>query len=163
MLRFAWIALLCAAPLAAQTPPSPFQPLEFLVGHCWTGTFPGGKKTDTHCFEWMMDGKFIRDRHTVRGGAPYEGETIWAFDPKQKKVVYHYFASDGAISSGTLNLENGDMVFPEEYVSAGVRKTMKNVWSRNGRDAYDVWAAEKTAEGSWKEMFRMTLRRVPKE
>ena len=26
----------------------PLQPFAFLVGSCWTGSFPGGKATDTH-------------------------------------------------------------------------------------------------------------------
>src|SRR4051812_49896955 len=59
-----------------------FKPLEFLVGSCWTGTFPDGKQTDTHCFEWLYDRHFIRVRHVVRGGPPYEGESTYRVDPK---------------------------------------------------------------------------------
>ncbi len=55
----------------AQAPPSPYQPLAFLVGHCWKGTFPEGKATDEHCFSWIYGGKFVRDEHVVhRGGRP---------------------------------------------------------------------------------------------
>ena len=48
------------------------KPFAFLVGSCWTGTFPNGTSTDTHCFEPVYGGLFIRDRHVVRGArTPY--------------------------------------------------------------------------------------------
>ena len=56
-----------AAGAAAAEPPTPYQPLAFLAGHCWKGSFPGGKLTDEHCFSWIYDGKFLRDVHTLRG------------------------------------------------------------------------------------------------
>ena len=56
-----------AAP--AEAPPAPYQPLAFLVGHCWKGTFPDGKATDEHCFSWIYGGKFVRDEHVVHRGA----------------------------------------------------------------------------------------------
>src|SRR5512144_1524092 len=72
--------------------PSPFAPLEFLVGSCWVGTFPDGKQTDEHCFEWVFDRKFIRDRHTVRGGAPYEGESLYSWDAKANRIAFSYWS-----------------------------------------------------------------------
>jgi len=137
----------------------PLRPLQFLVGSCWTGTFPDGKKTDTHCFESVFGGHFVRDRHTVRGGAtPYEGETIYAWDAKQRKVVYTYWASDGGISTGTMEPDKSEIVFPEAYASDGARTTMKNVWVRRGEDVYDVYVAQ-WKDGQWREMWRMTMRR----
>jgi hypothetical protein len=49
-------------------PPAPYQPLAFLVGHCWQGTFPDGKATDGHCFSWIYGSKFVRDEHVVHSG-----------------------------------------------------------------------------------------------
>ena len=51
-------AVLAGAAVAttADRAPSPYQPLAFLVGHCWRGTFPGGKVTDEHCFSWVYGG-----------------------------------------------------------------------------------------------------------
>ena len=48
------------APPAAP-PAQGYQPLAFLVDHCWKGTFPGGQVTDEHCFSWIYGGKFVRD------------------------------------------------------------------------------------------------------
>ena len=28
------------------TPPDPYQPLTFLIGHCWKGALPGGQRID---------------------------------------------------------------------------------------------------------------------
>lgn len=135
-------------------------PLQFLVGSCWTGTFPDGKSTDTHCFEAVFDGQFIRDRHTVRGAkTPYAGETLYAWDAKQKKIVYSYWASDGAISTGFAEPgSSGEIMFPEAYAASDGELTIKNVWTRRGDDSYDVWVAE-NKDGEWREMWRMTLRR----
>ena len=74
-----------AAPAAPSTPAEPataYQPLAFLVGHCWKGTFPDGRSTDEHCFSWIYGGKFVRDEHVVhRTGQPDGfGESIYLWD-----------------------------------------------------------------------------------
>jgi hypothetical protein len=159
-------AALCLALAAATTGAAdvrePLRPLAFLVGSCWTGAFPDGKSTDTHCFECVFDGQFIRDRHVVRGGkTPYAGETIYAWHPKRQKIVYTYWASDGSLSTGEAQPGGaGEIVFPEAHASEGGEMTIKNVWSRKGADAYEVWVAEKK-DGQWRELWRMTLRRDP--
>ena len=139
----------------------PLRPLQFLVGSCWTGTFPDGKATDTHCFESLFDGQFVRDRHRVRGGStPYAGETIYAWDQRQKRIVYTYWASDGGFSTGYADpSESREITFPESHTDeGGKRTTMKNVWTPRSADAYEAWAAEEK-DGQWKELWRMTLRR----
>src|SRR3954453_2757084 len=79
-----------------------FRRLEFLVGSCWIGTFPDGKATDEHCFEWVYDRMFIRDKHVVRGGPPYEGESLYRWDPVAKRIAYWYWSSPGLVVTGTL-------------------------------------------------------------
>ncbi len=133
------------------------KPFEFLVGSCWTGTFPNGTSTDTHCFEPVYGGLFVRDRHIVRGAkTPYEGESIHAWDAQQKKLVFTYWASSGDISTGTSEPQaSGEIVFPEAH-SSGV--SIKSVWTPRGPDTYDVWAAE-MKDGQWREQWRMTMKR----
>ena len=133
------------------------QPFAFLVGSCWTGTFPNATSTDTHCFETVYGGLFIRDRHVVRGAkTPYEGESIHAWDAKQKKLVFTYWASNGMVSTGTAEPQaSGEIVFPEEH-SSGV--SIKSVWTPRGADAYDIWVAE-MKDGQWREQWRMTMKR----
>ena len=156
------VAVLIAVALAAQAPAmrEPLRPLEFLVGSCWTGTFPGRTATDTHCFESMFGGKFVRDRHVVRGGKePHEGETVYAWDPRRKQVVYTYWASDGGISTGTMEQVADGLVFPESYEGDGGGVRMRNLWTITGRDSYEVVVSQWKDEG-WREMWRMTMRRV---
>ena len=154
-----------ALPVATETQEAPamlrdpLRPLAFLVGSCWTGTFPDGKATDTHCFESVFGGQFVRDRHIVRGGkTPYEGETLYAWEPREKRVVYTYWASDGGLSTGTMEAIRDEIVFPETHASGGGTQTMRNVWTRRSADTYDV-AVGRTADGQWREMWRMTMRR----
>ena len=137
------------------------KPLSFLVGHCWTGTFPGGKTTDTHCFEPMLGGQFVRDRHRVAGAkTPYEGETVYWWDKTSNRIAYTYWASDGGVSSGTAQPEGETIVFPEEYKGKdGGTQSMRSVWKRSGENSYDVIVSKKTADG-WQETWRMTLRRA---
>jgi hypothetical protein len=158
------IVLALAVPQKAGALNEPLRPLQFLVGSCWTGAFPDGKSTDTHCFESVFEGKFVRDRHVVRGGKqPYEGETLYAWDKKQNRVIYTYWASDGAISTGTMEPGDGGITFPESYAAeqGGMNMKMRNVWSITGRDTYDVVVSQWKG-GGWREMWRMTMRRDPR-
>jgi hypothetical protein len=160
---FGLLALTLALAPAAGAPESAalreeLKPLQFLVGSCWTGTFPDGKSTDTHCFEAIYGGQFIRDRHVVRGAqTPYEGESIHAWDARQKKLVFTYWANDGSISTGTSEPQaSGEILFPEDH-SAGLR--IRSVWTPRGADSYDVWVAERK-DGQWMEQWRMTMKRA---
>lgn len=64
---------LAVAPLPAAAAPDPaLAPLAFLAGHCWVGTMPGTADTDEHCFAWLYDGRYLRDRHVVRRTDGYE-------------------------------------------------------------------------------------------
>ena len=153
-----FVATVASTALGQSTTPEHFRPMEFMVGSCWIGTFPDGKATDEHCFEWMYDRKFIRDRHVVRGGPPYEGETIYALDAKEKRVTYWYFSSAGGLSTGQMLPEGESLVFPERHTSASGVIEIKSVWTRAGADAIRVESMRK--DGSeWKMMWTMELKR----
>ncbi len=134
----------------------PFVPLAFLEGKCWSGKFPDGVKSDEHCFEWIYGGKFLRDRHVVRGGGPdYLGETIYAWDPEKKAVVYWYFNSDGGFSMGSLRVDGDALVFPNErFVNEGVETFYRSVWRRTGDDRY-LAVTEMQKGDTWIEAWRI--------
>jgi hypothetical protein len=144
---------------AESAPGARYRALEFLVGSCWIGPFPDGKSTDEHCFEWIYDRKFVRDRHVVRGAkTPYEGETIFAWDAKSQRVVFWYLNNQGGLSTGTVEQSDEGLVFPERHTTeAGVRE-MKAVWTRTGPDSYRVSQAERVG-GEWKTLWTMDLKR----
>jgi hypothetical protein len=119
-----------------------YEPLAFLVGHCWKGTFPDGKVTDEHCFSWIYGGKFIRDEHVVHNGAGRPdgfGESIYVWDAPTGQLQYLYIESAGGFSRGTVSSEADALVFPAAtYSEKGEVQTYRSRWKRVGDDAYDV-------------------------
>lgn len=153
--------LLALALVASDAPAvrAELEPFAFLVGSCWTGAFKDGS-TDTHCFEPVYGGAFVRDRHVVRGAKqPYEGETIHAWDARQKRLVFTYWASDGSLTTGVAEPKpSGEIVFPQEHESAAGRRVLRSVWTPSGPDSYDVVVAEQK-DGAWRELWRMAMKR----
>lgn len=155
------LAMLPAVALAQpKAPAAHFQPQAFLAGSCWKGTFPDGKQFDEHCFEWIYEGQFLRDRHTVTGGpSPYGGETIYYFDAVSKTVHYLYINVLGGNSRGTVTMRDEALAFPEENYSDGKQQqTYRSTWRQDGNDAYLVLTEVKTPQG-WKDAWRMRMQR----
>lgn len=162
-MRICALLLALAAAAAAAEPPPAFAPLAFLAGHCWRGTFPGGQQTDEHCFSWVYDAKFVRDRHVVRGeGHPdYLGESIYYWDSAAKQLEYLYIESDGGFSRGAVTSERDALVFPPTaYVENGQTKRYRSRWQRVGEDAYDV-VTEFEAPTGWAPGFSVHMQRLP--
>ena len=155
--------LLFIPALATAEPVDALKPMSFLAGHCWKGTFPDGKQTDEHCFQWLYDGKALRDTHTVRtpGRADYVGETTYYWDSAAKQVQFLYVENKGGISRGTMHGEQGALVFPPtQYVADGEAMTYRVRWKRQGEDAYEAWSEAQTPKG-WSTMFKVILHREP--
>ena len=108
------LALLAAAqPMAAPQ----LEPLAFLAGHCWEGRFADGK-VDTHCFEPVYDGRYLRDRHAVTGaGSTYAGETLYAWDQAAGRVIYTYWVrySDYPLEEEKVELSGWDLIQRNEH------------------------------------------------
>ena len=136
-----------------------FGSLASLVGSCWRGTFPDGKQTDEHCFEWMLDGKFIRDTHVVRGGAPYAGETIYRWDPTAKQLSFHYWNSEGQLMTGTGTPTADGIDFLTRLPGPKGDTELKASWTLAGPDGYRVWNGQRAGD-SWKELWSMEMKRT---
>jgi hypothetical protein len=136
-----------------------FRPLEFLVGSCWVGAFPDGKATDEHCFEWVYDRKFIRDRHVVRSQA-YSGETLYGWDPRQKHLAFWYWNSEGEVLVGTVEYQGDSVVFPTRHETPQGTVELRATWTRTGPDSYRVEQAQRAGE-TWKPLWGMELKRKP--
>jgi len=145
----------------ADAPADPLQPLQFLVGHCWAGDFPNGMGKDTHCFEAMYGGKFIRDKHVLHGKhGDYLGETIYGFDPARKQIVYWYFSSDGDIDSSSMIPVADGFDFPERHLLQPQDVTMRTRWKRSGNDRYVALNERKTGEGAWQTEWKVEYVKV---
>jgi hypothetical protein len=163
-LTTALTAALAIAPASAETAPDPFKPFEYLVGHCWTGTFPGGKATDTHCYEWMLGRQFIRDRHEVKGdGPPYAGESVYYLDGATKTVKYRYWNSDGGVSDGTFEVEGELTRVPEDIFRGKDGKVQKfQVDIERMGDTQYVRHLRYWDGNAWKDAGTMTFTRAPR-
>ncbi|HEY2395160.1 MAG TPA: hypothetical protein VGH81_04140 [Rudaea sp.] len=145
----------------AEVEKNPLQPLQFLVGHCWAGDFPNGMGKDTHCFEPMYGGKFIRDKHVLKGKqGDYLGETTYAFDPRAKQIVYWYFSSDGDIDSSSVLPVADGFDFPERHLTQPQDLTMRTHWKRVGNDRYIAINEKKTGDGAWQTEWKVEYVRV---
>ena len=164
MRRLFWAFLFL--PFAAGAEPgSEYQPLAFLAGHCWKGSFPDGKQTDEHCFTWIYEGKFLRDEHTVRGaGRPdYLGETIYFWNSEAKQIEYLYIENEGGFSRGPVATDKDALVFPPtSFIEDGQTRTYRSRWQRVGDDAYDV-VTEFQSENGWAPGFKVHMERVTRE
>ncbi|MGQ0589428.1 MAG: copper chaperone PCu(A)C [Sphingosinicella sp.] len=158
--RAAWAG--AAQPVAPRpTLASELQPLAFLVGSCWRGTFPNTTRTDTHCFTALPGGRQVRDRHVVEGASgPYSGETIYRWDTAARRIRYDYYASDGGYSGGTAEPTATGIDFPEEaYVGAdGQRLTLRNRMTRE-EGAYRG-RSEMQRDGAWREIWTIRFERI---
>jgi hypothetical protein len=159
---FVWVTVILGMrPASAQhsSGAGPLTPLAFLAGSCWKGTFADRAATDEHCFDWLYEGRFLRDHHVVRGDSvPYGGETTFAWDSRQQRIVYWYIALPGFYSHGDIEVVGDALVFHDHLVIANQEQEIRSTWRRSGNDAYLV-RAEQVAGGQAHELWSMELRR----
>ena len=147
----------------AEAVKNPLQPLQFLVGNCWAGDFPNAMGKDTHCFEAMYGGKFIRDKHVLHGkGGDYLGESIYAWDPKPQHIVFWYWSSDGDMDSGPVEPVADGLNFPERHLTQPQDLTMRTHWRRIGDDRYEALNERKSGDGAWQTEWKIEYVRVEK-
>jgi hypothetical protein len=158
------LALLCQ-PSPASPPPTPYEPLTFLIGHCWKGTFAGDQRTDQHCFSWIYGGKFVRDEHVVRGAdgrALQSGESIYLWDASSGQLQYLYVESSGGFVRGAVSAQSDALVFPPaSYIDpqGGKAQTVRSRWQRTAEDVYEVLTEFQAGDG-WVLGFKARMQRV---
>lgn len=167
ILSFAFIICVFAVPARAADPgmlDPHFAPLAHLVGHCWRASFPDGKR-DLQCFESLYGGKLVGNSHMVQGSDPlYEGQTIFSWDEANKRIRFHYFTSEGAVSEGYFVADaDGTMTILERHVGKdGTVTELANDYLADGDRAYRVVTRRKTADG-WKPMMDLRYVRTDAE
>lgn len=81
------------------------EPLRFLIGKTWRGTFststPERPMQDVLKVERALNGQALRLTHSVNEGE-YGGETIVMWDRGASRLVYYYFTTAGFYTSGTI-------------------------------------------------------------
>ncbi len=126
-----------------------FAPVGELAGRCWVGRLGEGKGRDVQCFDWAIDGRFLRNRHRLTGpGGVYQGETLYGWDPGQGVLRYWYFTSLGGVSEGTVERQGEGWVFRERYRGSEGEMELRTAFSRDGDDAFSV-DTRVLREGRW--------------
>ncbi len=146
---------LSSADEGASTALEAFDPL---VGQVWVASFPNGGMTDEQEFEWVFGGKFLRNVHRVKnaeGDVVYEGETIYAWDPKAEAIVWWYWNATGGFVTGTL--EETDEGWAFEGVNHAPPPQPERVKGLFRLEAADEWHSVQYFEGEsgWEERFTM--------
>lgn len=155
--------LLVATGLAHAAPIDALQPMSYLAGHCWKGNIPASTSTDEHCFEWILDGRAMRNTHVVRtdGKVSYQGETTYYWSPISKAIEYLYLESSGGVSRGNMETVANTLVLPPAQQAQGeAAGTYRMRWAPVGNNAYDSWAEKLGPDGTWHTMFKMTMTRT---
>lgn len=145
------LPLLVAPAFAFGAPDPALEPLAFLAGHCWKGAIPGTPDIDEHCFAWLYEGKYLRDRHVVRRGdkTVYEGESTYYWNSVAKQVEYFYVTAAGGHAQGRMVAESTALVFPESsLVMGGKSFVVRSQWKRTGDHGYEV-LREYQVDGKW--------------
>jgi hypothetical protein len=162
--RWLTLALVLAGTASTAAPPAHFEPLAFLAGHCWRGTFPDGKSRDTHCYAWALGGAHLRDTHAVCGeGDPYLGETFYSWDPEAETVAFRYFNSLGGVSEGHLEFGPDGIRSPEErYVDERGEQVLRSTIVPVDAAHYRA-RTEQRVDGRWVEAWTVEFTRVESE
>jgi hypothetical protein len=96
---------------------SHLEPLRPLLGKTWKGEFVGSKPdqptVDIARWERALNGQAVRLLHSINHGV-YGGETLFIWDDKRQAVVYYYFTTASFMTTGTLEVKDGNLVTHEE-------------------------------------------------
>jgi dipeptidyl aminopeptidase/acylaminoacyl peptidase len=116
----AGIAVLAVFCVRAETPApttaAALEPIAFLTAHEWDAKLPDspeGKKIKIHAqFTWAQNRQAIRiSNQFVTDGKPSPYiDGLYAWDPKQKAIVFWYVDAKGSLSTGTVRAEGGKLV-----------------------------------------------------
>jgi hypothetical protein len=151
-LTTALLAAVCVPPLRAAEPIPQLEPLKPLVGKTWRGVFPGatpGKTVvDVSRFELALNGRAVRNLHSINDGE-YGGETLIVWDEEKRSLVYYYFTTAGFYTTGSFAVEDGALVSHEVVKGDAGGITEVRATSRVLPDGRLHVKTEYLKDGSW--------------
>jgi hypothetical protein len=160
------LLLLLLVPIAShsQTPADPLAPFGWfkdLAGSCWSGSHEDGRTLDTQCYSVQFD-RFLRGTIKLSGrqgnqpAGSFEGDSVYAWNPKANQVYYSLWASDGTYATGAMYIEGENLVFPPANPdSPGATRF---VWNRIDADSFVV-TREKRQGKAWSKVLEVRYRR----
>jgi hypothetical protein len=150
-------------PQRVQSPPglSSFGWFADLAGSCWRGEREG--RADVQCYSSQFN-RFMRGTIKFYQGGKLvgEGDSVFAYDPNEKVIVYSQWGSNGALGMGEVAVEGGDLVFGTRLPD-GSEPPTRSVWRRVDADTFHVLRQRRGEQGEgWTEDAPVTYRRVAK-
>ena len=148
-------ALCCGAANAA--PDSPLATMQFLAGYCWHADLRDGRRSE-HCFDWQLNNRHLRDRHSVRGPAGSDvAEIVFSTAKDLSRLHFSSTHAHGGYRSGLIDLDQGALIFPaEEYLDTNGISMRRERWYQAGTDTLLIVeeAAADGAEERWQKIRR---------
>jgi dipeptidyl aminopeptidase/acylaminoacyl peptidase len=90
--------------------------IAFLTAHEWDAKLPDspdGKKVKIHAqFTWAQNRQAIRiSNQFIKDGKPTPYiDGLYAWDPQQQAIVFWYVGAEGALTKGTVKMQEGKLV-----------------------------------------------------
>jgi hypothetical protein len=130
-----------------------------LAGSCWRGEARSDGRSDEQCYRAQF-GKFLRGtiKFYSAGKLTGEGDSVFAFDPQAKVVIYSQWSSNGGVGFGEATLEGDELIF-QNRGPEGSDAPARSVWRRVDADSFRV-SRERRSESGWNEESRVTYTRV---
>ena len=141
--------------------PDHFKAFTPLIGKDWRATFQDGKVSDVQRFEWIYGGKFMRNTHWVRdaaGKVTYEGETVYAWDYKKKRLAWYYFNTSGGHMVGWVEGKGNGMTAYGANNAPGQTAEVKGEMLIEAGQFISVQYFMK--DGAWAQEFRVVYKPV---
>ena len=135
-----------------------------VVGHCWTGDLPNGVK-HTHCYTSQF-GRFIRGTSEIKsekdGQAKviFEGDSLFAWDEKGKRIVYYVWASDGSHRQHEAEHLASELSFPVSSRADPGSVLYRSVWRQVSAETIEV-RRERPDGQAWRTEFKVNYHRSP--
>jgi hypothetical protein len=110
---------------------------------------PERPMVDVVRYERALNGMAVRSWHSINDGA-YGGETVITWDEAKDSLVFHYFTTQGFVTTGTMSIEDGAFVSYEEVADPGKAGGVSAVRAKGliGADEVKV-ESEYLKDGEW--------------
>ena len=136
--------------------------LSHVAGSCWRSELSKGQ-VDRQCFQTQFDRVVRVEQKIVQTDGAKEStldaNSLYAWDPRKKKVRHVFWASDGAFETATGWAEGDALMFYLDRESGPDGKAPgRTVLRRTDADEYRA-SREKLEDDHWREQFSFTYKR----
>lgn len=137
--------------------------LSHVVGSCWRSELTKGKVEDRQCFQAQFD-RVVRvdqriDERDGKATSTLKADSLYAWDPRTRKVRHIFWASDGSFETATGWIEGDALIlFLDRETGADGKASLRTVLRKTGPDRYAA-SREQLDGDRWREQFSFTYQR----